>query len=71
VPEKLDAIGSWFFSQGGHHKKKYRLTKWPLICQPKELGGLGVANLATKSKCLLNKWLLLREDEEVVCTTRM
>jgi hypothetical protein len=42
VLQKLDAIRSRFFWQGGHHKKKYRLAKWKIICQPKELGGLGV-----------------------------
>lgn len=64
VLEKLDAIRSIFFWQGGHHKKKYRLAKWQIICQPKELGGLGVANLAIKNICLLSKWLykLLNED---------
>ena len=64
VLEKLDAIRSRFFWQGGHHKKKYRLAKWQIICQPKELGGLGVANLAIKNICLLSKWLykLLNED---------
>jgi hypothetical protein len=53
-----------FFWQEGFHKKKYRLVKWKIICQPKELGGLGVANLATKNMCLLSKWLfkLLNEN---------
>jgi hypothetical protein len=64
VLQKLDAIRSRFFWQGGHHKKKYRLAKWEIICQPKELGGLGVANLDIKNICLLSKWLfkLLNED---------
>jgi hypothetical protein len=55
VLQKLDAIRSRFFWQGGHHKNKYRLGKWKLICQPKELGGLGVANLDIKNICLLSK----------------
>jgi hypothetical protein len=39
-------------------------VKWKIICQPKELGGLGVANLVTKNICLLSKWLfkLLNEN---------
>ena len=57
VLQKLDAIRSRFFWQGGHHKKKYRLAKWEIICQPKEIGGLGVANLDIKNICLLSKWL--------------
>jgi hypothetical protein len=48
---KLDAILSRFFWQEGQHKNKFRLAKWKIICQPKDLGGLGVANLATKNIC--------------------
>ena len=55
VLQKLDAIRSRFYWQGGHSKKKYRLTKWKIICQPREIGGLGVANLAIKNVCLLSK----------------
>ncbi|WVZ53448.1 hypothetical protein U9M48_004388, partial [Paspalum notatum var. saurae] len=46
------------------HKIKYRLIKWPLICQPKDQGGLGIQNLDIQNKCLLIKWLfkLCNED---------
>jgi hypothetical protein len=45
-------------------KKKYRPTKWNIICQSKEVGGLGIANLVIKNICLFNNWLfkLLNED---------
>ncbi|KAL5650863.1 hypothetical protein ACJX0J_036321, partial [Zea mays] len=46
-----------FFWQGDGHKKKYRLARWDVICQPKELGGLGILNLEIQNKCLLSKWL--------------
>jgi len=64
ILKKLDSIRSRFFWEGGHHKKKYRLTKWKIVCQPKDQGGLGVVNLAVKNKCLLSKCLyrLLTED---------
>ena len=64
ILEKLDFIRSRFYWQGGNHKKKYRLTKWNIVCQPKYLGSLGVVNLAVKNCCLLSKWLykLLTED---------
>jgi hypothetical protein len=59
VLKKLDS-----FLQEGHHKKKNTLVKWKIICEPKELGGLGVTNLAIKNICLLGKWFfkLLNED---------
>jgi hypothetical protein len=28
-----------------HHKKKYRLIKWDVLCLPKDQGGLGIKNL--------------------------
>ena len=64
VLKKLDAIRSRFFWQGGGSKRKYRLARWNIVCQPKELGGLGVSNLAIKNTSLLSKWLfkLLNED---------
>jgi hypothetical protein len=39
------------------HKKKYRLARWDIICQPKEVGGQGILNLEVHNKCLLSKWL--------------
>jgi hypothetical protein len=45
-------------------KKKYRLVKWDIICQPKDVGGLGIKNIDLQNKCLLSKWLfkLINED---------
>ena len=64
VLKKLEYFRSWFFWQNDQHKKKYRLVRWPIICQPKEQGGLGIQNLEIQNKCLLSKWLfkLLNED---------
>jgi hypothetical protein len=44
--------------------KKYRLARWDVICQPKELGGLGILNLEIQNKCLLSKWLYKLLNEE-------
>jgi hypothetical protein len=33
------------------------LTKWKIVCTPKDHGGLGVLNLDVHNKCLLSKWL--------------
>ncbi|KAL5659964.1 hypothetical protein ACJX0J_027089 [Zea mays] len=34
-----------FFWQGDEHKKKYRLARWHILCQPKEQGELGIQNI--------------------------
>jgi hypothetical protein len=64
VLEKIDYFRSRFFWQGSDYKKKYRLAKWEILCQPKEVGGLGIQNIDVQNKCLLSKWLfkLLNED---------
>ena len=55
--KKLDYFRSCFFWQSDEYKKKYSLTKWEVVCTPKDQGGLGVLNLETHNKCLLSKWL--------------
>jgi hypothetical protein len=42
---KIEFYRSRFFWQNDSQKKKYRLTKWSIICQPKDQGGLGVQNI--------------------------
>jgi hypothetical protein len=64
VLEKIDYFRSRFFWQGSDHKKKYRLTKWEILCQPKEIGGLGIQNIDVQNKCLLSKWLFKLLNEE-------
>jgi hypothetical protein len=72
VRKRLDYFRSRFFWQSDGHKKKYRLTKWNVICRPKDQGGLGVEVLELKNKSLLSKWLfkLLNEEgmwQELLC----
>jgi hypothetical protein len=50
VLEKIDYYRSRFFWQGEGHRKKYRLTKWDIICQPKQQGGLGIKNIEIQNK---------------------
>jgi hypothetical protein len=45
VLEKIDCFRSRFYWQNDQHKRKYRLVKWKLLCQPKVQGGLGIHNL--------------------------
>jgi hypothetical protein len=40
VQKKLDYFRSRFYWQGDEQKKKYRLAKWSILCQPKDQGGL-------------------------------
>jgi hypothetical protein len=65
ILHKLDFYRSRFFWQGDSHKKKYRLTKWSIICRPKEQGGLGILDLEKQNKGLLSKWLfnLINKNE--------
>jgi hypothetical protein len=64
ILHRLDYLRSRFFWQGDSEKKKYRLTKWNVVCRPKDQGGLGIHDLELKNKALLGKWLarFLTED---------
>jgi hypothetical protein len=64
VRKRLDFFRSRFFWQSDGHKKKYRLTKWNIICRPRDQGGLGVEVLDLKNKSLLSKWLYKLFNEE-------
>jgi hypothetical protein len=66
VLQKIDYYRSRFFWQGDDHKKKYRLTRWDIISQPKDQGGLGIHNLEIQNKCFLSKWLYKLINEEGV-----
>jgi hypothetical protein len=45
VLEKIEYFRSRFFWYNDSQKKKYRLTKWSIVCRPKDHGGLGIQNL--------------------------
>jgi hypothetical protein len=64
VLQKIEYYRSRFFWQSDNQKKKYRLIKWNIICQPKDQGGLGIQNIEIKNKCLLAKWLWKLINEE-------
>jgi hypothetical protein len=48
VLEKLTILDQ-FFWQNDSQKKKYRLTKWNIICQSKDQSGLEIQNRNSKS----------------------
>jgi hypothetical protein len=54
VRKRLDFYRSRFFWQSDQTKRKYRLTKWNIICRPKDEGGLGIKMLDIKNNCLLS-----------------
>jgi hypothetical protein len=56
VLEKIEYFRSRFFWQNDDHKKKYRLAKWEILCQPKDQGGVGIMNIDIQNQCLLSKW---------------
>jgi hypothetical protein len=64
VLEKIDYFRLRFFWQNDSQKRKYRLGKWSMVCQPKDQRGLGIQNLEIQNQCLLIKWLfkLINED---------
>jgi hypothetical protein len=53
----LDFYKSHFYFGKVMRWKKYRLTKWNIICQPKYHWGLGIELLDILNRCLLSKWL--------------
>ena len=57
ILKRLDYFRSRFFWQGDCEKKKYRLTKWTVVCCPKDQGGLGIHDLEVKNRALLGKCL--------------
>ena len=64
ILKRLNYFRSRFFWQGDCEKKKYRLTKYSVVCFPQDQGGLGIHDLEVKNRALLGKWLfkLLSED---------
>jgi hypothetical protein len=55
VRKRLDYYRSNFFWQSDENKRKYRLSKWNMLCRPKEQGGLGIEVFELKNKCFLSK----------------
>lgn len=65
ILQKLNYFWSRFFWQSDEHKKKiYHLTRWSVICQPRDLEGRGVKDLYVQNQCLLSKWLFKLTNED-------
>lgn len=56
VLKKHDYFQSHFYWQSDENKK-YGLSKWNILYQPKDQGVLGIMDLKLKNNALLRKWL--------------
>jgi hypothetical protein len=57
VGKRLDFYRSRFCWESDDKKKKYRLSKWHIICKLKDQAGLGIDVLALENRYLLTQWL--------------
>jgi hypothetical protein len=57
VKEKMDFFRRRFLWQEDQGIRKYHLVQWPIICSPRDQGGLGVLDLDIMNKALLGKWI--------------
>ena len=69
VLKRLDYYRSRFFWQCDDHKKKYRLARWSILCEPKRVEGLGITNMDVHNSCLLSKWLFKLMNENGIWQT--
>ena len=64
VKERMDFFRRRLLWQEDQGIRKYHLGQWPVICSPKDQGGLGVLDLDLMNKTLLGKWIWKLENEE-------
>ena len=56
VADNLIGIQRSFLWGGGSEQRKIAWVKWETICLPKQKGGLGIKDIRTFNKVLLEKW---------------
>ncbi|RVW65895.1 Transposon TX1 uncharacterized 149 kDa protein [Vitis vinifera] len=56
VRMKLEKIQRDFLWGGGSLEQKPHLVRWPIVCEDKSKGGLGVKSLGLFNKAFLGKW---------------
>lgn len=64
VQERIDYFRKRFLWQEDQGIRKYHLVNWPLVCSPRDQGGLGVLDLEAMNKAMLGKWIWRLENEE-------
>ena len=56
VEKRMNFFRARLLWQENNDKKKYHLVKCAEVCKPKDMGGLGIENLAFMNRALLCKW---------------
>ena len=56
VRMRLEKMQKDFLWGGGALEQKPHLVRWPIVCEDKSKGGLGVKSLGSFNKALLGKW---------------
>lgn len=64
VREKIDYYRRRFLWQEDQGIRKYHLVRWPVICSPRDQGGLGILDLEIMNIALLGKWLWNLENKD-------
>lgn len=57
IIKQLERIMRQCLWRGNSDNPNQSLLAWPLVCKPKEYGGMGILNLAIQNKALLSKHL--------------
>jgi len=65
ISDHLDRINRDFFWKQSHSGKGMPLVAWDKVCQPKQLGGLGLRKTAAVNTAFLAKlgWKILTQPE--------
>uniref|UniRef100_A0A1S4DD81 Reverse transcriptase zinc-binding domain-containing protein n=1 Tax=Nicotiana tabacum TaxID=4097 RepID=A0A1S4DD81_TOBAC len=64
MPSKVLQLRRTFLWKGNSEGHKFHLVKWSKVIQLKDLGGLGIKDLAKHNKSMLMKWLGKFGDED-------
>lgn len=63
VKERLDYFRRRFLWQEDQGIRKYHLVNWPLVCSPRDQGGLGILDLEIMNCAMLGEWIWRLENE--------